>query len=232
VLRHARALLGGRDHLRAELDALRGLTGGRLRLGLAPFGAAVLFAPLVAEFRRRFPKVLIELREAGGRSLQQALLDGEIDFAVSLQPIPDNFSWLGVRDDPMLALLPAGHSLCGRAALRLRDLRDCPLIMFETGYALNDIVADACRRNGFAPQEVARSGQADFIIALVASGLGVGLLPQVMVDQHKQLSVETIPIDEAELRWKAGLIWQRVAALPPAAVQWLALVKEKMPQRP
>jgi DNA-binding transcriptional LysR family regulator len=231
VLRHARALLAGRDNLRAELDALRGLTGGRLRLGLAPFGAAVLFAPLVTEFRRRFPEVKIELREAGGRSLQQALLDGEIDFAVSLQPIPENFNWLGVCDDPMLALLPAGHALSGRASLRLRDLADCPLILFETGFALNDIIADACRRRAFAPQEAARSGQADFIIALVASGLGVGLLPKLMVDQQKLLSVETIVIDEADLRWKAGLIWQRGFTLAPAAVEWLALVEEKMPRQ-
>jgi DNA-binding transcriptional LysR family regulator len=228
VLRHARALLVGRENLRAELDAFRGLTGGRLRLGLAPFGAAVLFAPLVAEFRRRFPKVLIELREAGGRSLQQALRDGEIDFAVSLQPIPESFNWLGVHEDPVLALLPAGHALCGRKTLRLRDLADCPFILFESGFALNDIIADACRRSGFVAQEAARSGQADFIIALVASGLGVGLLPKLMVDLQKQLSVETIPIDEAELRWEAGLIWQRAVTLPPAAAQWLALVKEKM----
>ncbi|SUE44093.1 LysR family transcriptional regulator [Roseomonas gilardii] len=181
VLRHAQAMLASRDTMLAELDALRGLTRGHLRLGLTPFGSAALFAPLVGRFRAAHPDITIALLEQGSLTLSEAVLSGEIEMAMAILPIAAGLEWQPVWDDPLVALLPEGDPLAGREAIRLEELRDRPLILFETGFALNEVIQRACAARGFTPREAARSGQSDFITALVASGLGVALLPRLMV---------------------------------------------------
>ncbi|MCR6631526.1 MAG: LysR family transcriptional regulator [Magnetospirillum sp.] len=226
VYRRAVAMLSDREHLLAELDELRGLKRGRLRLGLPPLGSSILFAPLVAQFRSRYPGIDIELLEHGSMRLEQAVLAGEVELAVSLLPIAEVFQWQPVRDEPMVALLPPGHRLDGRTAVRLAELAASPFILFEAGFALNHLIEEACGRRGFAPREAARSSQADFIIALVAAGLGVALLPRFTVDQRVHAPVHMALLDEDDLRWRAAVIWRRGATLSPAARAWLALVGE------
>lgn len=228
---HVRALamLAESEHLAAELADLRGLLSGRLRLGLPIFGSARLFAPLFAEYRSRWPNVEIELMEQGSARLEEALLAGEVELGVSLLPIGEAFSWQPVRDDPLMAVLAADHPLRGRERLRLAELANDPFILFEQGFALNTRIEHACSLRGFAPRLAARSGQLDFIIALVAAGLGVALLPRLLTEGRDLEPLGVVLVDETDLRWRAALSWRKGARLSPAARAWLALAREKLP---
>jgi DNA-binding transcriptional LysR family regulator len=226
VIRRAGAMLAEREHLQSELAGLRGLVRGRLRLGLPTLGSSVLFAPLFAAYRQRYPEIEIELHEQGSRRLEEAVRSGEIEMGATLQPVPADFAWQLVRDEPMMALLPIGHPLAGRKTVRLKELAASPFILFERGFALNAIIASACRRRRMAVTEAARSGNAGFIIALVAAGLGVALLPRLEVQSRGRLSVAAVLVAEDDLRWQLGLIWRPGADLSPAAQRWLALVRE------
>ena len=228
VYARAVAMLAESEHLVAELADLRGLISGRLRLGLPIFGSARLFAPLFAEYRSRHPGVEIELMEQGSARLEAALLAGEVELAVSLLPVPDAFDWQLVRDDPLMAVLWADHPLRGRASVRLAELAASPLILFEQGFVLNARIEAACRARGFAPTAAARSGQVDFIIALVAAGLGVALLPRILTEGRPLAPLRTALVDETDLRWRAALVWRKGARLSPAARAWLALSREKL----
>ncbi|MGC3989210.1 MAG: LysR substrate-binding domain-containing protein [Chthoniobacteraceae bacterium] len=228
VLRRAAAMLAGEENLQAELDALRGLETGRLRLGVPPLGSSVLFAPLIAEYRRRHPGIQIDLHEEGSHTLEHAVLTGEIEIGASLLPAADSLSSHPVCNEPMLALLPAGHPLAGKARLSLRQLDGDKIILFERGFALNSVIEAACAKRKITFVEAARSGQPDFILALVAAGLGLSLLPRIMITSP-QAGVVAIPVEDADLRWKLGLIWRRGAVLSPAAQRWLELVRTAYP---
>ncbi|PTY02125.1 LysR family transcriptional regulator [Opitutaceae bacterium EW11] len=224
VMRRASSMMTEREHLMAELADLRGLQRGRLKLGLPTLGSSTLFAPLFAAFRKKYPGLEIELHEHGSKRLEEAVRAGEIELGVSLRPVPDDFEWSAVCDEPMMALLPNGHPLSGRGSIRLTEIAHDPFIYFERGFALNGIIVAACRRRRFTLSEAARSGHADFIIALVAAGLGVALLPRIVVAARRPLSVDTVLVDETDLRWQLGFIWRRGATLSPAAKRWLDLV--------
>ena len=146
VYRRAVAMLAQRDDLYAELDELKGLKRGVLRLGLPPLGSSTLFAPMFARFRSRYPQVEISLVEHGSRRLEEMVMAGEIELAASLKPVPDHFEWQPVAREPLVALMPADHPKARAEAVSLRELRDSPFILFETGFALNRILHDACER--------------------------------------------------------------------------------------
>ena len=72
------------------------------------------------------------------------------------------------------------HPLADNAQIRLEELADTPFLMYQRSFVLNDRLMQACQQVGFTPKESGRSGQADFLAALVAAGQGVVLLPSVV----------------------------------------------------
>ncbi|MEG1681014.1 MAG: LysR family transcriptional regulator, partial [Stenotrophomonas sp.] len=225
VYRRALALLGEREDMLRELEELRDLQRGELHLGLASLGSDILFAPVFARFRQLYPQIELRVLERGSEALEESLRAGEIELAASLLPVADDLQWQAVRTEPLVALLPRQHPLAAAASLQLQDLADVPFVLFEKGFLLNRHIIQACQARGFSPREVTRSGQPDFIVALVAAGLGVALLPRMIANARPRADVVIVPLDEPELDWKMVLAWRRGGYLSAAAQAWLRLVE-------
>lgn len=229
VYRRAQAILTEGEDMIAELDDLRGMKRGLLRLGLPLFGSSVLFAPVFALFRSRYPGVDISLVEHGSKRLEELLRAGEVDLAASLVPVPEEFDWQDVRVEPLVALLPEDHPLAGRQSLSLANLSGQPFILFDEGFLLNKIIVDCCARRGFEPAIAARSGQIDFIVGLVRAGLGIALLPRLMAEQRRQPGVGFVVLNDPDTVWHMALLWRKGGYLSHAARAWLALAREAHP---
>ncbi|MBO1112594.1 LysR family transcriptional regulator [Bordetella petrii] len=227
VYQRALDMLAQRDDLLIELDDLRGLRRGTLRLGLPPVGSSTLFAPLFALYRQRHPAIEIRLTEHGSDRLEEILRANEIDLAGSLLPVAGEFEWQAVRRDPLTALLHSQHPLARARRLTLADLKAVPFILFETGFALNRIILDACRRHGFEPEIAARSSQIEFIVELAAAGLGVAFLPRMIAAQRLHAGVARVSLAEPSTDWHMAMVWRRGAYLSHAARAWLELVREQ-----
>ncbi len=226
VYRRGLKLLADREDLLAELDEIRGVRRGALRLGLPPVGSSIVFAPLFTIYRQRYPGIEVRLTEHGSDQLGSVLRAGEIDFAGALLPVSDEFDCQLVRSEPMVALLPPGHPLANSQTVSLLDLRETPFILFEAGFALHRIVLSACKRWGFEPDVVARSGQIDFMVELVGAGLGVAFLPRMIAARHQVRGLHHVVLSEPDVVWNMAMIWRRDAWLPPAAQAWLDLIRE------
>ena len=129
----------------------------------------------------------------------------------------------------MTALLPADDALSRRRSLTLPALRGLLFILFQSGFAFNRIMLDACKAYGFEPDVAARSSQIDFIVELAAAGMGVGFLPRMIAQERKHPSVKCVPLLEARTDWHIAMIWRRGAYLRA----WLDLVGDahSRPQR-
>ena len=155
---------------------------------------------------------------------------GEIELGITLPPLVKGCVWEEIYSEPVMALLPPGFAWPKGKPIRLRQLAQERFILFEEGFALNAIIITACRKRGFLPVEAARSGQADFIMALVAAGLGVAFLPRLVVEVQRRLPIRAVLLDESDLRWTPGLIWRRGHPLSPAAQAWFDLLRESFPK--
>ena len=226
VYARALRLLAERDDLLTEIAELRGLKRGVLRLGLPPVGSGILFAPLFTKFRKLYPGIDIRLAEHGSARLEEILRLGEIDFAASLLPVDEDFEWHEIRRDPLMTLVAADSPLAARECVRIDDLRDIPLILFESGFAQNRVIINACHRAGFEPTVAARSSQMDFIVELVAAGLGAAFLPRLLDRRRTRVGVVSLVLDEKGVDWRLALVWRRGAYLSDAARAWQALAME------
>lgn len=226
VYRRGIKLLAERDDLIKELDAIRGLKQGQLRLGIAPVGSDTLFAPLFALYRQRYPGIEVKLVEHGGDKLAECLREGEIDFAGTLLPVAEEFDSQLLCSEPLVVLMSAGHPLAKKSFVSLQQLRETPFVLFSSGFALHRMILDACDRAGFKPKIVAQSNQIDFMVALVTAGLGIAFLPRMIALERLNSQIHAPLLHGEEFRWNMSMTWRRDAYLSDAAKAWLALVQE------
>jgi len=231
VLQRAEEMLLLRNELLSELDDLSHLARGELRLGLPLLGSDALFARLFAEYRRRYPNIAIHLLEGGSLSIEQAVMNGELELGGSLTPTSPDFAYQPFCNEPLDALLPADHPLATADRVELAQLADTPFLLYQRSFMLNDRLLKACQQSGFVPKEGGRSGQADFLAALVAAGQGVVLLPSIVARGLVRPGVVRLAlIAPAYLRWDIAFIWREGAYLSKAAQAWLALLREQPTQ--
>jgi DNA-binding transcriptional LysR family regulator len=186
LVRHADAILARLADAEAELEAIAGLRGGRLRLVAFPSAGATLAPRAVAAFRERHPAVDITLIPGEPEDGIAALKAGETDIALLIESGFETchdpaIERTPIMEDPMYALLPAGHPLAERRRLRLDDLRDDSWIMGPpvTTCPDSEILLRACQGAGFEPRIAFNSDDYLAIQGFVAAGMGVSLIPDL-----------------------------------------------------
>jgi DNA-binding transcriptional LysR family regulator len=155
-------------------------------------------------------------------------MSGELELGGSLLPKDPQFAFQPFCDEPLDALLPADHPLATKTVIGLEELADTPFLLYQRSFVLNDRLLQACQQMGFTPKEGGRSGQADFLAALVAAGQGVVLLPRVVARGLVRPGVVRLTLNAPDyLRWDIAFIWRQGAYLSKAAQAWLALLRER-----
>jgi DNA-binding transcriptional LysR family regulator len=229
VYQRAMALLGASEALLNELNDLKGLERGTLRIGVPRLGSSALFAPAYAAFRREHPGIDVQLKVDQPNGLEASLQAGELDLAALIEPIPQHFERQHVRSDPMVVLLPRKHASATRNSVKLTSLDEDSFILPEERLALTDVILDACRDRGFEPKIAVRSSQLDFVFELVASGVGIAFLPKVIAEGRVHRAVRSVPLAGPAFQWRLVLAWRPGVYLSHAAQAWLALMRQAKP---
>lgn len=230
VMRRAEAMLHERNALLSDLQALRGLQRGTLRIGVAPVGSAEIFANLIAQFHERYPTIELVLREQGSEDLEEAVRSGEIEVAVTLLPVRPDLAALFIVKSPIVVAVSRNHPLAERKRVRLEALRDASFVMLESGFLLNRRIRDACVACGFTPREVAHSAHPNFALALVAAGAGIMCIPRLIADRNANDGIRLLALVARGLDWRLAFAWRKEAVLSVAARAWLDLIREHYPQ--
>lgn len=186
LVRHADAILARLAEAEAELEAIAGLRGGRLRIVAFPTAGATLAPRAIAAFRERHPAVELTLIPGEPEDGIAALKSGETDIALLIESgfetwHDEAIERTPVMEDPMYVLLPAGHPLAERRRMRLEDLRDDPWIVGSSSSTCPDalILMRACQSAGFEPRINFNSDDYLAIQGFVAAGMGVSLIPDL-----------------------------------------------------
>jgi DNA-binding transcriptional LysR family regulator len=168
--------------MHAAKRAARGESGS-LRVG---FTNSAVFNPVVSvavrSFRRAYPDVELLLEQLNSMGLVSGVTEGRLD-AVFLRPGSAGSEDLHVRvlsEEPMVAVLPAGHAAAKTAEVDLARSDPFVLAPRAVGPTLFDTIVTACRKAGFEPVLGQSAPQMASLIHFVAAELGVSLVPASM----------------------------------------------------
>ena len=163
---------------RESVREAKGQLKGRVVLGALPTVAPYYLPKRLQAFTALHPHVEVMVHEDTTAQLAQAVIAKEID--VALVSLPVERAGLVTEeffDEDLLVALPLKHALARKKRLTLDDLEPEPFILMKEGHCLAGQALQFCRLNGFAPRVSFRSAQVETVLAFVAAGWGVSIVP-------------------------------------------------------
>lgn len=208
VFERGQAILGEFSQLESELSDINHLHKGVLRLGIPPM-VGMLMAEPISRFRQRYPGVELKIAEFGGLTVQQAVSNGELDMAMTALPVEEDSSLtiLPLFNHPLCVLTPRTAEWEGKTSLSPAELASHPLVIYNEEFALSQQLMRLFAEHDVKPRIAVRSGQWDFLAAMVQAGIGVAILPEPICQRLDRQNFCWIPL-QSELRWELGMIWR------------------------
>jgi DNA-binding transcriptional LysR family regulator len=181
------------------LLSLETLDTGTIAIGGGATSTTCLLPRIIGRFHRKHPGVRFNIREAPSRTIVDAVLTGELDLGLVTLPITstDAATRLSVTEwlqDELVLLVPPKHRLASRRSFHWSDLHNQPLIAFESGSAVRQLLDRQLAANGVAPAVVMELRSIATITSMVAAGIGLGFISRLADEREKGLRCADKPL--------------------------------------
>jgi LysR family cys regulon transcriptional activator len=171
---------------------------GELIVATTHTQARYALPPVIAKFKKAFPKVRLVLHQSSPKEIASMLLDGQADIGVATEALIDTpdivafpyYSWHHA------VIVPAGHPLEAEKKLTLEILAEYPLITYNEGFTGRGKIDEAFAAAGLAPDVVMSALDADVIKSYVELGLGVGIIASMAFEPQRDTGLRLLGTPE------------------------------------
>lgn len=223
-LPRAEALLTQAEAAKAVVSDVAQLRGGKLIIAAIPSVSACLLPEVIHRFSKRHAKVELQLIEDSSERVADCVESGQADIGfLQLPASKAAFKTQTIITEPFVLLVGKAHALAGQKAVSLRQLAAESFIFYK-GRA-RDTALESCRKAGFEPHIVCESGELGTVRALVASGLGLAVVPRLAADNLPN-TIRTVSIRDPKMQRQIAAVWQKGSVLSPAAAALLNFATE------
>jgi DNA-binding transcriptional LysR family regulator len=226
LLHHAEAIVARLQAARADMDALRAGEAGTLRVGAFQSAGARILPELLRRYTAAWPRVEVRLEEAEDDSLVSQIEHGDLDLAFVMLPVEDTaLETVELVRDPYVLVTQADSPLA-RAATppTFREIGAMPLIGYRTCLG-GQQVEERLRAAGVAPRMAFRSDDNLTLQAMVATGIGIALVPRLTVNEADD-RIAVIELGDRVPPRLIGLAWHRDRYRSPAALAFVDAARE------
>lgn len=227
LLDHARSILQQVERARADVDGMKGAAVGHVAIGLPPTLARLHTAPLVREFRRRFPQATASIVEGLSVDMIEWVTIGRADIGVLYNAQATASVAIERLAEEELCLIGSAVEAATARTVRLRDLPRYPLIIPNRPHAIRTLVESRLAALGLRPQVALEIDAITAIVDLVAEGQGYAILPPRAVPPGEiGLRLQVRPIVQPTLTSSLALATSAVRPTTPIQKAAAALIRE------
>lgn len=200
------------DYLDETLEITRRASANaavELRVGFAPSMIFRRLPDFLRSFEERHPIAQVFLREMNSAMQFDALMRGQIDVGfIHGLPLPEGVELALLMDEPFICCVPAQHRLAQASFVSLQELSRERFVTFSRPLAPDyyDRVMNLLRAAGGPPTIIHEVNHWLTVLAMVATGMGVALMPQSMA-HSKMADVAYLPLDHDYGRHEARFVW-------------------------
>jgi DNA-binding transcriptional LysR family regulator len=223
-LRYAQGVLSEGDNTQLEIDALKGMRRGHVRIwSIEGMVAGPLFDAVFA-FRSRFPKITFNVISTDTRSVMEAVRDSEADIGIAFQSSPV----IGVKiasriPNPLHAICTRSHEIAKRKSISLNHAAKFTMAIPDRSFGIRDVLDAAFHVHEIRADVALESNSVEGLRAFARSGSGLTILPWLACKNDiLARRVIAIPIEDAMLSASSVDICVREErVLPPAVSEFL-----------
>ncbi|MGZ3421150.1 MAG: LysR family transcriptional regulator [Polyangiales bacterium] len=229
---HAERALRSLEAGVTEVDELSEKPHGTVAIGAMPTVGSYVLPEVISLFHERHPEVVVKMREGFPEELEELLARGELDLAIYNLPVRRaDFAVRRLWQEDYLLVVPADHRLASAKKVDLAEIVRDPLVVIRGAIATRALEA-ACEEQGVPPKIVIETEGVESVRRMVVRGLGVALLPRLIVDEEFELGLRAIEVGKGAVRRQVALVHRGEGYLTAAARALRTLLVEARRRRP
>ncbi len=216
IIRQAQAVLEQAQAIKEIAKRGKDPLAGALRLGVIYTIGPYLLPDLVRTAIAKVPQMPLMLQENFTVKLLEMLRTGELDCAIMAEPFPDTgLAVAPLYDEPFQAAVPVSHPFAQRSSVTAEELKNETMLLLGTGHCFRDHVLEVCpeyARFSSATEGIRKSFEGsslETIKYMVASGMGITVVPRLSVPPEPQTHVRYVPFNEPVPTRRVVLAWRR-----------------------
>jgi DNA-binding transcriptional LysR family regulator len=213
----ARRTLAAAADARAAVAAVEGLERGHLSVGIIQNLGTVRSAVFFGQFRRRYPAVQLELKQASARALADQVRHGALDLALVALPaeLHAGLDATPLSVEPLLLCCSPSHRLASRGSVGLQELADETFVDFQADWAVRMISDQAFAALGIHRHTAVEVNDTGMLLDLVAHDIGVALVPPP--GAIYRTSAKLVPLKRPAPVWELSAVSRPGGPVNPAA---------------
>jgi LysR family hydrogen peroxide-inducible transcriptional activator len=194
LLDYARQILASIGDAQRCVDELKGKIAGDVAVGAIPTIAPYVLPELVVTFQKHYPDVTLHIVEDVTAGITRRIEAGELDVALAstCRPSP-TLRRESIGNEPLLLLVPEGHALAKKTLAEFDDLKSQRFLLLHEMHCLSQQVHHLLESRRLHPEVALAGSQLSTIANMVAAGIGLSIVPQMMVKHHATPGCVSLP---------------------------------------
>jgi LysR family hydrogen peroxide-inducible transcriptional activator len=228
-LDRARQILSDLVDARRDAGDTRGTVRGTLHVGAIPTIAPFLLPGLVGAFTKRWPDVTLHIEENVTDRLVDGVVNGDLDLAIT-SSVEDNRALHieTLATEPLWVLLPKDSLLAKRKSVSWGAFDQQRTLVLHDDHCLSGQINRFCRERNSRPTVVSRGAQLATIAEMVAGGLGVSVVPEMMRAQDRSKRRVYRPFAGAGPSRDLCMVWSLLRYRTNAARAFGEMLRERL----
>lgn len=200
----AQAVLDIIDQIQKEMDDISQMRSGKLMIGSLPITGSHILPLVLPIYKGKYPEIEIVLTEDTTAQLEQFTANGQTDVSFLSLPLQDkSLDYVKITEEEIWLSVPRDHHLASKVQqdfayqVDVAELKQEPFIVLKKGQGFRQIVMDLCETAGFTPDIVFESSNIDTVQSLVAAGMGIAFIPQMVAKPEGDFTPVYLPLANA-----------------------------------
>jgi DNA-binding transcriptional LysR family regulator len=213
------------ERLRAEVVAVSNLDAGTVRLGGGATAVSFLLPKAIADFQRRHPGVLFQVKEEGSRDVERDVAEERIELGIVTLPVSsDEFDVRRLRTDRIVLVAGAQHRLARKKRITVNSLEGQDLVGFESPSAIRSLIDESLRDVGVSMNVVMELRSIPAILRMVGATQCLAFVSQLGVGDEPE-GVRALSVTGLKIQRGLAVIAKRDRPLSPAAASFAKLLR-------
>lgn len=223
-LNHCISLLEKLDEIKLEMQELRNLEIGEVRIGLPSMFGSYHFPPIIKAFKQSYPGLSFTVIEEGTVQIRKLIENKELDLGVIAMDdeIPGSLNVIPIIKEEVVVCFPPNHLFNRQPSIPYHLLLQEPLILFKEGYFQRKLIEQAKDNTGIQPNISLSSNQLSLVKSLVAEGLGITMFLKIVADKEPALSFRSL---DPPVCLNLGIAWVKDRYLSKASRAFLKFLQ-------
>jgi len=192
-IRYAKSALLDKDHLKVELDELKGLQSGRVRISTMHGIVPTILCDAVSSFTIIYPGVKIELVSTSSQLVTKTVREGDADIGITSQPVPDpQIETIARYANPLCLVVSPEHPLAQVTEVDFTDALDYPLALPVASFGIRKIIDAYCHDKQISISPILETNSIEALRGFSHSGAGVSIINILSVSRDLDLGLAAV----------------------------------------